>query len=137
MLLVARKLDLKSSTKPNSERSREDVSSLRVKLGRVDFLGCALLTATLLPLLIVLDIGGEKLPWSSPLIIGLTSLGVASAFVFVIVERRSKEPIFPLHLLTNPAVITSYLLLLLQIASQMAVCWPKSFSSAVEISPNC
>lgn len=125
MLLVARKLDLKSPTRPTSSY---ETSTLRVKLGRIDFPGCALLTLTLLPLLIVLDIGGGKLAWSSPIIFGLVSIGVASGSVFVIVEGRSKEPIFPLHLLTNPAVITSYLLLLLQIASQMAVCWPKLYS---------
>jgi hypothetical protein len=128
MFLVAWRLDLNSLTTASGETSGERVSSLRDKLGRVDFAGCALLTATILPLLVVLDIGGEKLPWSSPLIVGLAATGVASGFLFVFAERRSKEPVFPLHLLTNLAVVNSYLLLLLQMTSQMAVSQPQPCS---------
>jgi hypothetical protein len=137
MVLVAQKLDLNFITEASEGGTSGDrMSSLHVKLGRVDFLGCALLTATLLPLLVVLDIGGEKLPWSSPLIFGLATIGVASGLFFVLTERRSKEPIFPLHLLANLAVLTSYLILLLQTASQMAVSQPNACSFAIVLSLN-
>lgn len=122
MLLVAWKLD-SSTLKSQRNEIEEDGGKRSVlsKLKRVDFVGSAFLIATIVPLLLVLDTGGSKVPWNSPLILVLVSVGIKSGILFVLAERQAKEPIFPLRLLTNYTVVTSYVLMMLQNASQVAV----------------
>lgn len=96
--------------------------NLASKLGRVDFIGSLLMSVTVLSFLLVLDIGGEKVPWASPVIFALIGVGLASGILFTFAESSwVKEPIFPLHLLSNRNVVVPYLILLLQTASQIGV----------------
>ncbi|MFC4601080.1 MDR family MFS transporter [Cohnella hongkongensis] len=64
----------------------------------LDVMGAALLAATTLSILLALKIGGEPFPWLSVPVIGLLLLGAAGLALFVIVERRVREPILPLQL---------------------------------------
>ncbi|MBI2867682.1 MAG: MFS transporter [Chloroflexi bacterium] len=64
----------------------------------LDYRGAALLLACLTPLLLGLSMGGQDASWGSPLIVGLLSAGVVIGLVFLWVERRSQEPLLPLHL---------------------------------------
>lgn len=96
--------------------------SLGSKLGRVDFVGALLMSATVLSFLLVLDVGGEKVSWTSPVIFLLVVAGLASGTLFIFAERSwAKEPIFPLHLLSNRDLVVPYLILMLQTASQIGV----------------
>ena len=88
------------------ERQQENVS----RLSRVDFAGSATLVTAFVLLLTALNSGGNLVPWTHPLII--TSLFLAGLFLaaFVHVETYiAKEPIIPLHLLTNPSVLAACL----------------------------
>ncbi|MGG1291052.1 MDR family MFS transporter [Bacillus smithii] len=52
-------------------------------------------------LLLALSLGGKDYDWNSWQIIGLFTLAVIGLVSFVIVERKAKEPILPLHLFRN------------------------------------
>src|SRR4029077_14950614 len=44
---------------------------------------------------------GTTYPWSSPLMLGLIAITVASLSGFIFVERRAPEPVIPLRLFAN------------------------------------
>jgi EmrB/QacA subfamily drug resistance transporter len=65
---------------------------------RIDFLGAALLAATVTTTLLVTVWGGDRFGWGSPEILGLAmgSLTLLGAFIWQ--ERRAPEPVLPLRL---------------------------------------
>jgi EmrB/QacA subfamily drug resistance transporter len=69
---------------------------------RIDFVGAALLTAGVGALMLVLAWGGNLFAWLSPAILGLAAFSVAALVLFAWWERKAPEPLFPLHLFTNP-----------------------------------
>ncbi|KAF4974866.1 hypothetical protein FZEAL_8283 [Fusarium zealandicum] len=88
--------------------------SWTASLKRVDFAGAAAMSCTILSLLLVLDMGGDKLSWSSPALILLGVSGLAFGVLFCIVEKFwATEPIFPLHLLANRHVMLFYSVMVL------------------------
>jgi EmrB/QacA subfamily drug resistance transporter len=52
-------------------------------------------------LLLALSLGGKDYDWNSWQIIGLFALAAIGLVSFVIVERKAKEPILPMHLFRN------------------------------------
>src|SRR5438270_7166338 len=66
----------------------------------IDFLGSALMTAGLVPLLIALSITRDH-SWTSWQVLGLLGFAVVMLAAFIWEERRAKEPIVPLHLFKN------------------------------------
>lgn len=92
------------------------------KLRRIDFLGSLSLASAIVGFLLVLDIGGQKVPWTHPLVWVL--FGAASFFsiVFALVEAYvAREPIFPLRLIVHRDVLSAYLVTALQGAAQFGV----------------
>jgi EmrB/QacA subfamily drug resistance transporter len=67
---------------------------------RIDYLGAALFTAALVPILVGLTNKGSA-EWSDPFVGGLIGLGALILVLFLIVESRSAEPIVPLDLFRN------------------------------------
>jgi EmrB/QacA subfamily drug resistance transporter len=65
---------------------------------RIDYAGAALLSVALGAIVLAADLGGVTYPWTSPQILLLAGAGAAATFAFVAVERRSAEPLLPLHL---------------------------------------
>src|SRR5439155_17136737 len=65
---------------------------------QVDYLGAAVLTFSVVCLLMVAIWGGVTFPWASGQIVGLVLAGAVGLGIFVIVERRAAEPIIPLGL---------------------------------------
>ncbi|CAK7233854.1 hypothetical protein SBRCBS47491_008752 [Sporothrix bragantina] len=122
MVLVAWKLQ-PTKTRGASKFVSESCMSLSHKLKRVDMAGAALLSATVLSFLLALDMGGNgKVSWTSPILAVLFLLSHLTAAGFVWVERSwAQEPIFPLHLLRHYDVVTSYLILFFQNASQTSL----------------
>lgn len=114
ILLVQWRLKL-----PNKQADSE--STKWQKLQRVDFVGAFFLCYTIFAACFVLDIGGQRIPWTSPVLIGIASSGCISAILFVISARLVNEPIFPLRLITHYDVATHYLIVLLQVMVQMAL----------------
>lgn len=82
---------------PNLGRTQSSARGL-------DYLGIALLTAGLVPLLIGLTNKGQFGPdgklygWLTPQVGGLVLLGTVFLLLFVLVERRAREPVIPLDL---------------------------------------
>ncbi|RSL73465.1 hypothetical protein CEP53_000750 [Fusarium sp. AF-6] len=86
----------------------------RASLKRVNFAGTAAMSGAILCFLLVLDMGGSKLSWSSPTLASLTILGILFSALFCIVEKFwATEPIFPLHLLVNSHVVIFYSVMIL------------------------
>jgi hypothetical protein len=68
------------------------------------------------------------MPWTEPLLLILLGIAVAAGVCFILVEAYwAKEPVFPLRLLRNRDVLTSYVGLGCQSGAQMAVCIPLVF----------
>lgn len=70
--------------------------------GGIDYAGAALLAAGVIPLLLAFTWAGSSYAWLSPQILGLLGAAGALLLAFVLVERRSAEPIMPLSLFANP-----------------------------------
>ncbi|KAK4939554.1 hypothetical protein LTR10_020160 [Elasticomyces elasticus] len=114
-LLVEFKLQLPSDKKSPTR-------DLRQKLNRIDFAGAFFLSSTILGALTVLDLGGQKLPWSHPAVIGAGFAAAICSVGFFFTEKYfAAEPIFPLRLITHYVVCTSYLMLMLQNLAIMAM----------------
>ena len=72
---------------------------IKPALSRVDFLGAILIVVSLVLLLLGLNMGGNQLPWSNPLIITSLVLAAVSFVAFLYVEDQvAQEPIIPVRL---------------------------------------
>jgi EmrB/QacA subfamily drug resistance transporter len=67
-------------------------------VGKIDYLGCTLIVAAFVPLLLAINWGGHAYPWLSPVIIGLLVMAVAALAAFVLVERAVWDPVLPLDM---------------------------------------
>jgi EmrB/QacA subfamily drug resistance transporter len=65
---------------------------------KVDYLGTALLSAGVGPLILLTTWGGNEYAWNSPVIYALAVFGVIMLAAFVWQESRAAEPIIPLKL---------------------------------------
>ncbi|KAF2402942.1 MFS general substrate transporter [Trichodelitschia bisporula] len=91
------------------------------KLARIDFAGAALLAATITTLLLALEIAG-KMSWTSPLVLGLLGGGLVLGAAFATVETwYTTEPVFPLFLLRDRAVVSAYGTLGTAVAAQICL----------------
>ncbi|KAM0433909.1 hypothetical protein ACHAPT_003852 [Fusarium lateritium] len=129
MLLVAFKL-------PNTHFTT--TKTWRASIKRVDFAGAATMSCAILCLLLVLDMGGNKLSWSSPTLVLLASLGTLFSALFCIVEKFwATEPIFPLHLLANSHVVIFYSVMVLccSTLAGMMMFVPLYFQATSNVSP--
>src|SRR4051812_2476617 len=64
----------------------------------IDYAGAALLAVVLSSLTLLADFGGSAYAWTSPLVLGLIGASVVALVLFILIERRSREPVLPLHL---------------------------------------
>lgn len=92
---------------------------------RVDFLGTALLAASIISLITVLDRGGHAFPWISWPAALLSSSGLALGVLFIAVETSKSlapEPIFDLRILhNNRNVPITYAIAFLQLTAQLGM----------------
>ncbi|EXM26204.1 Major facilitator superfamily [Fusarium oxysporum f. sp. vasinfectum] len=92
------------------------------RIKRIDALGALLLGGSVLAFMVPLEIGGQKIPWSHPLVPILAAAGVILSVAFVLVESHwAKEPIFPLRLLRSGDVTQTYLIAFGQAAAQLGM----------------
>lgn len=66
-----------------------------------DTAGCIVMAVSVSAIVLAVSWGGNQYAWLSWQIIGLFALFLASAVVFVFVERRAKQPIIPMSLFRN------------------------------------
>jgi EmrB/QacA subfamily drug resistance transporter len=78
---------------PNLQRPAVKVS--------IDFLGVAVLSGTLVCLLLALAWGGDVYAWRSTEIVSLLAAAAVGFVLFLIVELNATEPVIPLHLFKN------------------------------------
>jgi len=102
-----------------STRKRHNLGS---KLGQIDFIGALLLVGFIVTLLLILDLGGQRLPWSSPIIISLAVAAIVFGAAFFWYDSKiARLPVFSPSLLLQRDVWTSYSIALLQVAAQVGV----------------
>lgn len=88
-------------------------------LARFDFLGASTLGLGTLALMLPLEIGGQKVPWSHPSVFILLAVGVILLGVFFMAETRwAREPIFPLRLLKSRDALLGYFIVGCILAAQ-------------------
>ncbi|HWI63060.1 MAG TPA: MDR family MFS transporter [Symbiobacteriaceae bacterium] len=75
----------------------------------VDYIGSATITTGLVALLLALKFGGNELAWTSPQVLGLLGSAVLMLVLFILQERRAKDPMMPLWLFTRPIIGLSVL----------------------------
>ncbi|KAG9294619.1 hypothetical protein G9A89_008098 [Geosiphon pyriformis] len=79
------------------------------KLNRIDWLGTSILVLATVSLLLPLSWGGDRYPWNHPIIISLLCSGTILFILFGVIEAHYPiEPISPIHLILNPAVLACY-----------------------------
>ena len=71
----------------------------------IDYIGIALLSAFLIDILLLFQWGGNDFEWVSAESLGMTALALVLLAVFVLVEKRAKEPILSPHLIHNRTVV--------------------------------
>jgi EmrB/QacA subfamily drug resistance transporter len=69
--------------------------------GSIDYLGAVLIVAACVPLLLALTFGGQKYAWDSPIVLGLLATFLVCTVLFVIVEKKVKDPIIHMELFGN------------------------------------
>ncbi|MGC4190754.1 MAG: MDR family MFS transporter [Thermomicrobiales bacterium] len=69
---------------------------------KIDYLGAAMIVASVSSLLLYLNWAGETYGWSDIQSLWLVVASAVFAFAFVFVEMQAEEPIIPLHLFRNP-----------------------------------
>jgi EmrB/QacA subfamily drug resistance transporter len=71
---------------------------------RIDYLGAALLTASVADLLVVASWGGTTPAWTSPALLGLVAAALPLVGAFILQELRAAEPILPPRLFADPVI---------------------------------
>lgn len=88
----------------------------------MDFLGIAIFASATINLLVVLNLGGEKLPWDHPIIISLIISCLMFGTAFIFAEKfLAKRPLIPLWLLRTNGVGVSCLVQVLIFLAKAAV----------------
>src|SRR6266508_2160776 len=76
----------------------------RERGARMDWPGAGLLVTAVTCAVLVASWGGAEAAWGSSRILGLAAAAVLAVAGFVLVERRTREPLLPLDLFANPVV---------------------------------
>ncbi len=74
---------------------------------KIDWWGGLFITATLIPLLLSLVWGGSVYSWSSAIIAGSIITSFVSLFIFIQIEKRTRNPILSLDLFKNRVFVVS------------------------------
>ncbi len=77
---------------------------------RIDYPGALLIVAAVLCLLLVTTMGGNEVPWTSPVIAGLTAAALIFGVLAVFQELRASEPILPPRLFANRVYVVANLI---------------------------
>lgn len=107
-------------------------------LRHIDILGALLCASATICLMLGLTWGGGQFyAWNSPQVIGILAAGIVLAGLFVLAERRAREPILPLDLFRSRIFSVSALLALLQsmVLLGLALYLPLFFQGVLSIPP--
>jgi EmrB/QacA subfamily drug resistance transporter len=87
--------------------------SPRAEKARIDWAGAATITVAISALLLMVEWGGNTLPWSSPTIVALGTACLVALVAFVFIERNAPEPLFPIDLLKRQSILLANIVSLL------------------------
>ncbi|KAK4201707.1 putative multidrug resistance protein [Triangularia verruculosa] len=110
-----------AATADSASTSSAEAEIRKSKFSRIDFKGSFIFAFMILAFLTPIELGGVRLPWTSPITIGLIGFGLVLVTVFVAVEKRQEEPILPLEIFHRRDAVISYLILGLQTAAQLGL----------------
>ncbi|WP_418791982.1 MFS transporter [Phosphitispora sp. TUW77] len=68
---------------------------------KIDYLGSFLITAAIVLTVLITVVGGKQYPWGSPTILIMCALAVISFVSFILVEKRSTNPIMSMSIFSN------------------------------------
>lgn len=74
---------------------------------KIDWWGGFFITATLIPLLLSLVLGGSVYQWTSAIVIGALSISLISLLIFIKIEKTTSNPILSLDLFKNKTFVVS------------------------------
>ena len=83
-----------------------------LRRSRFDLPGAVTMALWTVPLILACSWGGSTYPWDSPQVLGCFALAAVGLGLFILVERRSAQPLFDLTLFANPTFRWSVLALL-------------------------
>lgn len=69
--------------------------------GRLDWAGMATMALATTSFILTVTWGGREHEWTSPVILGLITSAVVFSVLFIIVERRARDPLVPMWLFSN------------------------------------
>jgi EmrB/QacA subfamily drug resistance transporter len=87
--------------------------SPRAERARIDWGGAATITISISALLLLVEWGGDTMPWTSPAIISLGVLAVATLIAFIFIERAAPEPLIPLEFFQRQTFLIANIISLL------------------------
>lgn len=99
---------------------------------RLDIPGAILIVLATITLMLALDEGGVRMPWSSPIIIGTLIASFVLWILFIMRIRAAEEPLIPIEILANPVVSTATIAALFSMGTYVAttIFMPVYFESA-------
>lgn len=111
-----------------SQTPTNTTTSAGKKLGQVDFLGSFLLAAFLILTLLPIEFGGNKIAWTDPQIPVYFGLAAVALGLFIVAEKRRKpsNQLLPLSMFRSRHTVSSFLIILLQLAAQLGVRIPSA-----------
>jgi EmrB/QacA subfamily drug resistance transporter len=107
-------------------------------LRTIDIPGAILCSTATICLMLGLTWGGDRVyTWASPQVLGTLAIGFVLLILFLLVERKAREPILPLDLFRNQIFSVGALLALIQnmVLLGLALYLPLFFQGVLAISP--
>ncbi len=107
-------------------------------LRRIDVLGALLCAAATISLMLGLTWGGDQIyAWTSAQVLGMLAAGILLFGLFLLAERKAREPILPLDLFRNPIFSVGASLALLQsmVLLGLALYLPLFLQGVLAVSP--
>ena len=77
--------------------------------GVIDFAGAFLILVVFIPFLLALTWGGNRYPWSSPILLSMFAASAVALVIFVLVERRTPDAIMPMSLFNSRVFVITNL----------------------------
>ncbi|KAI1751536.1 major facilitator superfamily transporter [Xylaria castorea] len=105
--MIASILVIPNTKAPESQKCNS--KGLKAWFSRIDFAGSLLLGVGVLLCMLPIQIGGVKVPWTHPIVLGLFGAGIFTLIIFAINEACwAEEPAFPLRLIMNRDILSPY-----------------------------
>jgi EmrB/QacA subfamily drug resistance transporter len=103
---------------------------------RLDIPGAVLIVMATVTLMLALDQGGSRMPWTSPSILGLLAVSALLWILFIARIRTAHEPLIPVEVLANPVVSSATTAALFSMGTYVAttIFMPVYFESARSMS---